>query len=502
MSTIKERRELGEMSPDTTVALIYRTNAQSRALEEACVKYNVPFVMFGTATTFYKRQEIKDVLCFLRWIYNGRDRGSMLRAMVTPKRGIGEAAIREFEEYCAHIESQCQNKETIVPDPLTVLLSLSGSTEFDDKMTFEPTGFIKKRSLRLFTEFSAQIRNIRDRALSHRLSDVLAFVVSEVNLHPHLDKVSKTTLEFEERKANVEELRQAAERHSSDGPCLETTIDADGMCVSPLGAFLDEVALVTDVTDSLKDSADRFVVSLMTIHASKGMEFDMVFVVGNEDGTLPTHQAIQAGEGSVVLEEEKRLCYVAMTRAKTELVMTWRREVPVFTSNGISHVEKSRSRFLNVLVPSKKAKEYANPNPELNIPRSLMGRQVGRLGGTRSITGSAISTTTERGVNPAQHLSPPFLSESSTEDPGSKITTQSAKVEGLSKAIPEKQLKKKNPLDSTWFFPVGSEVVHKKMGKGTVMPPPQSDSLLVRVQFDNGKDMEFPAQATDLSPLV
>jgi DNA helicase-2/ATP-dependent DNA helicase PcrA len=292
IKTIKDRLLSRDFKPDTSVALIYRTNAQSRALEEACVKENLPYVIFGSATSFYKRQEVKDCLCFLRWLKNGRDRSAMLRAIVTPKRGIGETAIREFEEYCEYVDSQWE-AATPGPNPFDVLMSLSGPTDFDDKIEFDPAGYLSTRPRKLFKEFSSQMRQIRDIAWIQPLEQVLSLIVSEFELLPHLDKISKSKAEFEERKANVEELRQAAGRYTKSGPCLVVAVggDDDDFKQSPLGAFLDDVALVADMSDNTENSKEnRFVVNLMTIHASKGMEFDVVFVVGNEDGTLPTSQ--------------------------------------------------------------------------------------------------------------------------------------------------------------------------------------------------------------------
>lgn len=277
------------------MALIYRTNSQSRALEEACVKASLPYVIFGSATSFYKRQEIKDTLCFLRWINNGYDKSSMLRAMVTPKRGIGDVALNEFESFC--FESQLKWKEVSQdpgPSPLDLLLSLSGPTKYDDKTSFDPKGILSSRSLKPLTAFSQQIRSIYSDAMQKPVEKLLSSLASELKLFDHFDKISKSKSEFLERKANFEELQNASRKYSGDGPALgkpkRATTDDDEMS-TPLGNFLDDVALVTDVLDAAKaDEVDAFVVKLMTIHGSKGMEFDTVFLVGNEDGTLPSSQ--------------------------------------------------------------------------------------------------------------------------------------------------------------------------------------------------------------------
>ena len=255
------------------------------------MKNNLPYVIFGAATSFYKRQEVKDCLCFLRWLNNGRDRTSMLRAMVTPKRGIGESAIRDFDAYCEHVESLVrENPEVQIPTPFEVLLSLSGETSLVP-VDADPRDYLSTRALKPLVEFSGQMRSIADMGMHKTVDQVLSSLVLELELIPHLDKISKSKTEFEERKRNVEELQQAARRYKG-GPCLvvpEKTDDYKEQ--SPLGTFLDDISLVTDMMENTERSAEnRFVANLMTIHASKGMEFDAVFVVGNEDGTLPTAQ--------------------------------------------------------------------------------------------------------------------------------------------------------------------------------------------------------------------
>jgi DNA helicase II / ATP-dependent DNA helicase PcrA len=401
---IQQRVTVGDYTPDHSVALIYRTNAQSRALEEACVQHNIPYVIFGSSTSFYKRQEIKDCLCFFRWLHNGHDRSSMQRAFKTPARGIGEAAVQGFEAYYEGILALLEeiypsntstgsgdgttttSTEVVVPrpTPLDVLIELGIRTGgrtgdvVDTGMLVAPgqerpavEAFLTKRQQTALGAFGRQMLKIRDLAHTEPVEKVLMMVVEELELVPHWDKTSKSKAEFQERQSNVEELRRAATRYSTYGPCIGSggggaatsriTNDDDPMDIAgtmgqdPLTMFLDDVALVTDLLDKSRDDTEgkRFVVSLMTIHASKGLEFDTVFLVGNEDGTFPTSQAIQEGEGSVTLEEEKRLCYVAMTRAKTELMMTWRKEVKMFTANGVRTVERKRSRFLDILVGKK-----------------------------------------------------------------------------------------------------------------------------------------------------
>jgi len=293
---VKGALAAGNYSASHSVAFIYRTNAQSRALEEACVKQNLPYVIFGSATSFYKRQEIKDCLCYLRWLHNGRDRAAMLRAMSTPKRGIGNVAVEEFESYCSHIDDfyDRESPGRSSPSQLDLLISLSdGNDQPFVQGALPASQFLSKRTLKLLVDFAKQMHSIRERAYSEPLEVVLAAVISEMRMIPHLDKISKSSSEFDERKQNVNELQQATKTYTKQGPCLATVGDGDGtggpvFLETPLGNFLDDVALVTDLAE--RSSEERFVVNLMTVHASKGGEYDTVFVLGMEDGTFPTSQ--------------------------------------------------------------------------------------------------------------------------------------------------------------------------------------------------------------------
>lgn len=358
---------------DHSIACIYRTNAQSRAIEEACVKHNVPYILYGSATSFYKRQEIKDCLCFLRWLHNERDRSSMLRCFSTPKKGIGDSALGEFDQYCALVETHwAENLPGIPsPTPLEILLRISGDYSWGKwkDSDFPPLSIaFTGRSLKPLTTFSQQMQKIRAVALVDNVETLLSALIDEMELLPHFDKISKSKSEFEERQENVLELRRASQKYSNMGPCFAHATpaeDSNWLLESPLGNFLDDVTLVTDMVDIADSpSEERFVIKLMTIHGSKGLEFDTVYLLGMEDGTLPTSQALNEGMGSVTFEEERRLCYVAMTRAKTELVLTWRREVPMFCKDGIKVVDRKRSRFLDVLVePNNRGKSDSLPKP-------------------------------------------------------------------------------------------------------------------------------------------
>ena len=589
VDTILNMTAHGDLSSSDTVALIYRTNAQSRYLEEACVQQNLPYVIRGGAGGFYKRAEIRDCLCFLKWLYNGNDDGSMMRAMKTPSKGIGEKAFSEFKEYVEKVQSyirqNCPDHEK--PTYLDILISISSSIDGDGNNDVGsyvlpegaplPQDFITKRALNNFLKFSAKMKLIRNRAYNLNIGKLLFFVIEELELMGHFDSISKSRSEFLERKENVQELRNAAKKYASYGPSLvpkdskrgDEEDDDDVMGVdSALASFLDDVALVSDIAEAdQEDENNRMVANLMTIHASKGMEFDCVFVVGLEEGTLPCQPALQEGPGSVQLEEEKRLCYVAMTRAKTRLLLTWRKEVTSFSNwsdSGPKTQTKDRSRFLNAIVSKKSLKKgkkkkkkitqdasgavrnastYSGANQRYNNGRTSLNRSglngPGQVARRRSEPPrrqvSRASAPPLRRAEPQRPFSPsrrPLSTSTSRRTSKPPVTPSIEGIEALRSSLeesPSPSMPKRSPpkkrtppaksrtqrprtsspsaskdsVDPMWFFPVGKKVVHMNLGKGTVVEPPPFRTIedaKVRVQFENGRTMEFPALGSDILP--
>lgn len=586
----------GDLQPTQSAAIIYRTNAQSRYLEEACVQKNLPYVIRGGGASFYKRAEVKDCLCFFRWLHNGNDTGSMLRAMKTPSRGIGDAAMREFGEYYDEVDSFHREHYPQKPrlTPLDVLISMtdgeSSAPYLLEEGAPDASVFISKRAMNRFLPFSAQMRGLRSKAHSVSVEALLFYTIEELDLIDHFNAISKSKSEFEERRENVQELRQAAKRYSQYGPALRAqVVDADQGFASEtaLGNFLDDVALVADVTEGGNDPSGevRFVVNLMTIHGSKGMEFDAVFVVGNEEGTLPSGLALQEGEGSVALEEEKRLCYVAMTRAKTRLLMTWRKEVTNFSNwsdDGAKTVKKDRSRFLDALV-SKKSKQATSKSSQMKDNDAIIQQRESRDAAIQSARSpkparkpaspssrsfsrrpylsnasndkgpprpKTVATQQAKIRNdrrprvvrpdlsqqrivslppskraPASAVRPAPLHGRPTPVGGTEITSRTSNPRGplkhsvsneRSKFVPKNAVHVNAPttsthagnteraqMDSTWFFPVGSKVVHEKLGKGKVMDPPKGEDrneLPVLVKFQDGTEKVFCARGSEIVP--
>ncbi|KAL7578214.1 hypothetical protein ACA910_012639 [Epithemia clementina (nom. ined.)] len=617
IGAIKKAVKSGNYTDEHEVAVLYRTNAQSRELEEACVEHNLPYVLYGSAA-FYQRKEVKDCLCFLRWLTNGRDRGAMERAMKTPPRGIGDAAIKEFDQYCQDVTNYYQTNFPNEPRPtmLDVLFAISDDTWLKEGSPLAMNS-IATRSRKALHYFSKQMCDIYNFAQKQPVQKLIAHVVDTLDLFRYLKKESSTESEFEERKSHVQELQQASERYNGDGPSLGSNFDRDQadqnfeeLALSPLSTFLEGVSLVDDLATASqeKKAQQRFVACLMTVHASKGMEFDTVYIVGNEENTFPTAKATKDDYSGVLLEEERRLCYVAMTRAKSELIMTWRKEVTIFRSEGMRKVKSERSRFLNCLLqPSKKhngARHYSNDSkaksPNTNnvystsksksfgktrngasstrskSPESLgpsttsvysktsalentmngaanhrtLSSESHRFGRDRHFTASVYSAANpqtppsygpkKQGASFANRkYSSGSFSAEPRQVPNTKVSeprsrsknvagTRTASTQrlynpsmtnnfGNSKSIssqsstaPTPQANdaastKKNVIDSNWFYPVGTSVVHKTFGRGIVLRAPQPTKEIdmpLLVEFPSGDQRIFSARGSDVSPVV
>lgn len=538
VSTIMDMLESEEITQTSTVAILYRANSQSRHLEEACVANGLPYVIRGGAGGFYNRAEIKDCLCFLRWLHNGNDTGSMLRAFKTPTKGIGPKAIVDFQDYCDKVQAYFREQQShrARPTPLDILISMTdgdyaGGNEQPLLLSMDapqaPDHF-PKRALKSFFDFSSKMRDIRATAFENPVDELIVHIIEELKFKDHLAAMSKSQAELSDRLENLQELRRAANEYAKIGVAL-STVSEDGALEneSGLAAFLDDVALVRDMSDvaeEQKQDEQRFVVNLMTIHASKGAEFDAVFVVGLEDGTLPCTPALKDA-AQEKLEEERRLCYVAMTRAKTHLILSWRKEVRVYsdmTSSGPTIVTTSRSRFLDPLVA--KSKRNSDRNTSMHRKRTPSHGLNSSTGGVREF--SSRSELRSQRLNISEPFpdgpSVPFREVGNEKIPYTQVTIGP----GKSKANSEKRTKRKLPskpsrsqetespdkewdrppslIDPIWFFPVGEAVLHRSFGRGVVVGHSTNKESLdephVRVEFKNGRVLELPALGSDIVP--
>jgi DNA helicase-2/ATP-dependent DNA helicase PcrA len=266
----------GEGVPWNGVAVFYRTNAQSRVLEDALRRARIPYGIVG-GVRFYERKEIKDTLAYVRLAVNQMDDVAFRRAIQTPTRGIGPATLARLEEARAG----------------RGLLAVAA----------EPPAAVTGKARRSLEEFSALIRGLAD---ARGAMTVPAFIDHLLTTSGYRDALRvERTPEAEARLENLEELIAAAEdyTHADASPTLE--------------GFLDGVALVADI-DEFKDEGAR--VTMMTLHSAKGLEFPAVFLTGMEEGVFPHARSMNDEEE---IEEERRLCYVGVTRARERLYLSY-----------------------------------------------------------------------------------------------------------------------------------------------------------------------------------
>lgn len=280
---IKENIENGRCNYNDN-AVLYRTNAQSRLLEEKLVAANIPYKIVG-GINFYARREIKDLLAYLKTIDNARDDLAVRRIINVPKRGIGLTSVNRLQEYA--LARDISFYEALLGADLIPGIG---------------------RGLARLESFAALMEHFRTRADEISISQLLDEIMETTGYIEELK--TEGEIEAEARIENIDELKNKIAAY-------EEACQEQGERPS-LSGFLEEVALVADV-DSLDENSDYVV--LMTLHSAKGLEFPEVYLAGMEDGLFPSYMTITADDPEEI-EEERRLCYVGITRAKEHLTLT------------------------------------------------------------------------------------------------------------------------------------------------------------------------------------
>ncbi len=278
------KREVRNGAAYNDNAVLYRTNAQSRLFEEKFIAMNIPYKIVG-GINFYARREIKDLLAYLKTVDNGRDDLAVRRIINVPKRGIGLTTINRIQESAAE----------------------RGIGFYEALMAPEMIPGIGRSASKL-ESFAALIEYFKGRSEQESITDLLSEIIEKTGYVESLESEDK--LDAEARKENIDELLNKAAAYEED--CQDRDEQAT------LSGFLEEVALVADI-DSLDENQDYVV--LMTLHSAKGLEFPHVYLAGMEDGLFPSYMTITSDDNED-LEEERRLCYVGITRAERELTLT------------------------------------------------------------------------------------------------------------------------------------------------------------------------------------
>lgn len=301
------------------IAVLYRTNAQSRVLEEEMLKENMPYRVIGSFY-FYSRKEIKDLIAYLRLIHNSKDNVSLLRVINTPKRGIGLKTIE-------NLTMKADEAGTSIYE------AISSGKELEFKKTIE------------------QLKSLSEELT---LTELIDKVLDASGMRQELE--SEKTLESEVRLENLEEFKSITKSFE----------EREGLV--SLEDFLLEISLISDV-EEYKDDPNR--VSLMTVHSVKGLEFNHVFVVGMEEGIFPHMNSLME---TSELEEERRLCYVAITRAKDDLHLINARRRTLFGKEQINPVSRFIGEISKDLIETN-VKEEELSQQEKKIDTEVMFRE-------------------------------------------------------------------------------------------------------------------------------
>lgn len=376
-------RHLHDRKDYSDFAILYRTNAQSRSLEEKLIEKNIPYRIYG-GINFYARREIKDILAYLKTIDNARDDLAVKRILNVPKRGIGAASVAKVDDYAYE-------------NDITFYVALRQAKEVPGL----------QRAISKVEGFVTQIEILKSKSQYIGVGKLIEEIIETVGYSDYIDAESESDEQATERRQNIDELISKAVQY-------EETVDEPS-----LSGFLEEVALVADI-DNLDENNDM--VSLMTIHSAKGLEFPIVYLAGMEDGLFPSYMSISTGDESDI-EEERRLCYVGITRAKETLIMSAAR---MRTVRGETQMNRT-SRFVR------------------EIPKELLAESAQMLK-----KNSEYSSITGK-----DHMELPVRKRG-------QVAFNSYQREAISNTVFDKK------TDSAPDYVVGDRVRHIKFGEGTV----------------------------------
>lgn len=384
-------------------AILYRTNAQSRLFEERFITANIPYKIFG-GVNFYARKEVKDLLAYLKTIDNGQDDLAVRRIINIPKRGIGAASINKVALYA-------QEQEISFYDALCVAEQVPGLGKAAAKI--QP--------------FVLFIQSMKAKAKLLSVADLLQEVIETTGYVRELE--AEGTDEAEARIENIDEL-------------ISKAVDYAEVEEAPtLNGFLENVALVADI-DSFDENSDYVV--LMTLHSAKGLEFPNVYLAGLEDGLFPSYMSITSDNSQAEIEEERRLAYVGITRAKKNLTITSARVRMVRGQTQYGKV----SRFVREIPPELLSGKIYEPKPkEESIEQSAFQKARKAFRTVPSYGGSGYGKEVGEGYGSTFH------SSKATKPVYTKVENQ----------------RDFGSAGGTLSYQVGDRVRHIKFGDGEVM---------------------------------
>ena len=444
-------RQLTNRKNYNQCAVLYRTNAQSRSIEEALMSASIPYKIYG-GLKFYDRKEIKDIVAYLKLIYNTNDSVSFRRILNVPKRSIGDTTLQKLQEFADNNE-------------LSLFEAIYGIEETD----------IQKKTQGKLQDFQNLILKLKEAQSRYSLEEYIGLVIEKSGYLSELQ--SSNNPDDETRIENLQELVNVASEFEPEE--IENT----------LGEFLAQIALVSD-TDNIENISDN--VTLMTLHSAKGLEFPYVFLAGLEEGIFPHSRTF---ESQSELEEERRLMYVGVTRAEEELFLTYAKRrllwgdykynPPSRFLEEIPHslLDTSYSETITITKPIQKINKYSTNSTQYN--------DDGRIMPTTSFGKNFIAPQKKNYSNEAGQI---LKHKTYTAEQREQQTKDFFKDNAIKRMIEEKkqkekeekeykaqELKKHNTFE---LFKAGDRVFHEKLGIGTILEVTEiGESSMYTVDF-------------------
>ena len=415
-------------------AILYRMNTQSRAIEDILRRENIQYKIVG-GLKFYERKEIKDIIAYLRLIQNSNDNLSLKRIINEPKRGIGKTSLEKIEQ----------------------LANTNGTSMYEVIKKADEYGlnrvFLNSR------EFINIIEELKEKKDNINISDLIKLTLKKSGYTKALEQ--ENTLEAQNRVANLDEFLTVAIEFEEE------------FAENTLSEFLEGITLSSDL-DNLEEEEEA--VTLMTLHSAKGLEFPVVFLIGMEEGIFPGYQSIMEPKE---LEEERRLCYVGITRAKENLFLTCSRQRTIFGSTSYNPV----SRFLEE-IPQELLEGYEEAFGTTTNKETMFKdlKQTWTYGSKNNSNIKTYKINEKEPVMAAKQQNSNFAfrtAESFLNNLGKKIA--SSKEVDLSQ------------------YEAGVRVFHKKFGEGTInLVEPEGEDLKVDINFDKAGHKRLMAKFANL----
>ncbi len=419
-------------------AVLYRMNTQSRAIEDILRRENVPYKIVG-GLKFYERKEIKDTIAYLRLIQNGNDNLSLKRIINEPKRGIGKTSLEKVEQLAEATETSMYDV-------------IKRADEFGLNRVF-----LNSR------EFINVIEELKSKKDELSVSEMIKLTLKKTGYTKALEQ--ENTIEAENRIANLDELLNVAIEFEEE------------FAENSLQEFLEGITLSSDL-DNMEEQEDT--VTLMTLHSAKGLEFPVVFLVGMEEGIFPGYQSMMEPKE---LEEERRLCYVGITRAKENLFLTCSKQRTVFGSTSYNPT----SRFLQE-IPEELLEGYQEAFGEPDNNKNQIFKDSKYTWTYGSKNNGNIKTYKINEKEPVM--------AASSKNTGFAFRTAESFLNNLGKKASS------NSNVDLSKYEAGVRVFHKKFGEGTInMVEPEGEDLKVDINFDKAGHKRLMAKFANLEVI-